>query len=156
MTEEWSLSLVVFEAPLADLGLLAFSKTLTQTGGGVYLCSDAHAAWHIHAEDQQRVLQVLVVILAVVQQIKFIAALTIRTTDPPCGHSRVCSVSTATEVAHPQLENTNSTNPDRWGNSREVKVRRGWGWRLEQLTLFCMVVRLDQAALHFPQNTGLW
>lgn len=33
MTEEWSLSLVVFEAPLADLGLLAFSKTLTQTGG---------------------------------------------------------------------------------------------------------------------------
>lgn len=69
-----------------------------------YLCGDAHAARNVHAEHNQRVLQVLVVVLVLSVQVEFIAEQTRVVTDTHSPGAVAHSVLVAAELAHPNLK----------------------------------------------------
>lgn len=68
------------------------------------LCSHAHAARNVHTENHQRVLQVLVVVLAPVRQVEVVAAYACTLTVPRVDHTVVDGVFTPAELAKPHLK----------------------------------------------------
>lgn len=97
----------------------------------LYLCGDAHAARNVHTEHNQRVLQVLVVVLTLSGQVKFIAEQAWGVTDTHSPHAVAHTVLVAAELAQPYLKtkNTNGKESNRnYDEAEELHLQ----WNLHQ------------------------
>lgn len=75
-----------------------------------HLCCDAHAARNVHTEHHHRVLQVLVVVVAVSRHVDVVGVYSCTLSDNHSVHVVVYCVLASAELTHPHLNNTIEEN----------------------------------------------
>lgn len=87
----------------------------------LYLSGDAHAARNVHTEHNQRVLQVLVVVLTLSGPVKFVAEQARGVTDTHSPHAVAHAVLVAAELAQPYLRVSNTNGKESNRNDDEAE-----------------------------------